>query len=116
MTSNTLIDAKNISNEEKARYYKEWRASGLKAAQFCKERQLPFNSFRYWCKRYQKETSPKGFVPVALTPKKITPIANDPLLNIGMRLPNQIQFQLNVSMKQLIELLRGVHDGIAIIR
>ena len=93
----------------------EWKASGLKTAEFCRKNQLPLKSFRYWCKQYPKTKENKGFAPVALT-AKITQTLNDLSLNIGMRLPNQIQFQLNLSVKQFVELLRGINDGIATIR
>ena len=88
MNNNTiddiLIDVKNINDAERKRYYDEWKASGLKTAQFCKEKQLPLKSFRYWCKRHPKAKTGKGFVPVTLTPKKITQTSNDLSLNIGM--------------------------------
>lgn len=96
MTNDKLIDIKNISDEEKSCYYHEWQSSGLKAAQFCADKKLPFYSFRCWCKRYQKsaQESMKGFSPVTLRSPKTLSASSDVLLDVGMKLPNDIQLQL----------------------
>lgn len=118
MINDTLNDVKAINDEERVRYYDDWQASGLKMAQFCRERQLPVHRFYYWCKRFQKEKTPSttGFSSVELTPSKRTPTSNDTLVDVGIKLPNAIQLQLTLSIPQLLILVRGFCDATSFIR
>lgn len=120
----TLINAKKLSEEERRRYCNDWKASGLKASQFCIEQQIPFSSFLYWLKRYSNGTTkkakvaiPKGFSPVTLKRPMISPAPSDnTLLDIDLKLPNQIQLQLTLSNGQLLKLIQGICDATSIIR
>lgn len=123
-TKDTLMNAKKLSEEERRRYCNDWKASGLKASQFCIEQQIPFSSFLYWLKRYSngpakkvKEAIPKGFSPVALKRPMISSDSDDnALIDVGLKLPNQIQLQLTLSHAQLLKLIQGICDATSIIR
>lgn len=118
----TLINAKKLSEEERRRYCNDWKVSGLKASQFCIEQQIPFSSFLYWLKRYsngpaKKAAIPKGFSPVTLKRPVISPdLCDNALMDIGLKLPNQIQLQLTLSNSQLLKLIQGICDATSIIR
>lgn len=106
-----LIDGRNLSESERRRYYDEWQESGLKQIQFCQAQRLPLASFRYWHKKYQKEKPAlmPGFSRVAIKKSEGTPEAVDKTaVMVGIKLANQTQLQLSLSVKQLIDLIRGI--------
>ena len=117
-TDERLIDAAHLSDEEKHRYYIDWKRSGLKALDFCKEKHLPFMQFRCWCKQFKKQEAPssKDFFPVSVKPQKeITP-SNSSLLNVGMKLPNDFQLQFTLSAPELLSFVRGLCHATEVIR
>jgi hypothetical protein len=43
-----------MSKEEQMRaLFEEWRASGKPRTTFARERQIPINTFHYWCQRFE---------------------------------------------------------------
>jgi len=51
------------SSEEVQGIIKEWQDSGLSKKAFCRERQIKYPTFQYWCKRLTDGGSP-GFTEV----------------------------------------------------
>jgi hypothetical protein len=117
-TDQFLIDAANLSDEEKHRYYTEWKDSGLKALAFCQEKSLPFMKFRCWCKHFKRQemSSNKEFFPVRVRPEKETAPSPSKLLNIGMKLPNDCQLQFTLSVPELLTFVRGLCYATEVIR
>lgn len=68
-----------MSKEEQMRaLFEEWRASGKPRATFARERNVPINTFHYWCQRFEgkrprsrsiaaSSTPSPGFVEIAPT-------------------------------------------------
>lgn len=110
-TNETLIDVAHLSSEERHQYYKDWKQSGLKALEFCKEKRLPFISFRYWCKRFktQKPVPSENFLPVTLTPQKKIAAPSTQQIHVEMKLPNNFQLQLLLSRAELLSFVRGLY-------
>jgi hypothetical protein len=117
-TNELLIDASNLSDEEKHRYYTDWKSSGLKALEFCKKKHLPFMKFRCWCKQFKKQETPsnKEFFPVSVKPQKDLAPSNSTLLNVGMKLPNDFQLQFTLSAPELLSFVRGLCHATEVIR
>lgn len=117
-TDELLMDATNLSDAEKHRYYTDWKSSGLKALEFCKEKHLPFMQFRFWCKRFKKQETPstKEFFPVSVKSEKEMAPSSAKLLNVGMKLPNDCQLQFTLSAPELLSLVRGLCHAPEIIR
>ena len=50
-----------MSKEEQMRaLFEQWRASGKPRATFAREREIPVNSFHYWCQRFEGKRVPAG--------------------------------------------------------
>lgn len=111
-----LINTKALTDEERRRYYGTWKSSGLSKAEFCREQGIPIETFHYWHKCYRKtEAHTGGFSQVHL--KQVsTEISYEKGIELGMRLSNQTQFQMTLSIQQLITLVRGICDAASVIR
>ncbi|HVK37677.1 MAG TPA: hypothetical protein VNA88_04260 [Candidatus Kapabacteria bacterium] len=69
-----------MSKEEQMRaLFDEWRASGKPRTTFARERQVPINTFHYWCQRFEgkryrarsgeaEKPATPSFVPVDAAP------------------------------------------------
>lgn len=53
------------TSEEMQVVIKEWQTSGLSKKAFCRQRNIKYQTFHYWCKRLI-ETSSSGFTEVML--------------------------------------------------
>ena len=48
-----------MSKEEQMRtLFEEWRASGTPRTTFARERNVPINTFHYWCQRFEGKRRP----------------------------------------------------------
>ena len=58
-----------FTNEQITRYITDWRLSGLSKIKFCKEHQLVYHVFLYWCNKELTspvQTPAPQFIPIAL--------------------------------------------------
>ncbi len=53
------------TSEEMQGVIKEWQTSGLSKKAFCRQRNITYQTFHYWCKRLTETSSP-GFTEVTL--------------------------------------------------
>lgn len=114
--SNDLIDTRKLTDLERRRFYSEWSQSGLSKTRFCKEQRIPVETFYYWHRRYRQGASFKEGFSLLQVKRTKTESTYEQGVEIGMRLPSQVQLQMKVSMAQLIELIRGLSDAAAVIR
>jgi hypothetical protein len=109
-TKNTL------SEQEKRNYYRAWENSGMPKSDFCKKNHLPVNSLYYWHKLFKKESSSKNgrFSPVVT---KITPPDHQQtVIQIEMRLPNQVQLSIPLNKSNLASFIQELCNAVTIIR
>lgn len=104
------------SEEEKKSYYHSWKTSGLSKCQFCQKHQLSEGTFYAWCHRYgnMAEENVSSFSPVvsAELPRE----EKIELLNVEMRLPNQIQIRIAFREDRLIGFLQEFCHATATVR
>lgn len=113
--ASSLIDTKKLSAEEKRGYYAAWKGSGLSKAAFCKMHCLEKETFYYWHKRFRGDESvASGFS--ELTVKVNSKRYNQPLIQVGLKLPNQVQLQMTLQESQLISFIQGLCDATSIVR
>lgn len=110
MNTKTNIDVKALSDEEKRRYYMEWKRSGLKALEFCREQGLSFMNFRYWCKRFktQEIISSQNFCPVSVIPQEEVRLSEPRTREVTMTLAHGFQLQFTLPVSELLSLIRGL--------
>lgn len=62
------------------KHLKEWRASGLSQAEYCRLNKLRIKSFAYWKKKEKADEQPVVFVPVSFDPPST--IKNDSSIKV----------------------------------
>lgn len=65
-----------------------WRASGLSAKRFCRERSLPYGRFLYWSR---KQSGPARRQASASAFARVVPVANPGPSSLTISLPGGIQ-------------------------
>jgi len=110
------IDTKELNEEERHCYYTKWKTSGLSKAAFCREEGIPVETFYYWHKCYRKVSENKEAFSRVRIKETCREVSYDYGIDIGMNLSNQAQFQMRLSMQQLISLVQGLCDATSIIR
>ena len=45
----------------------EWEGSGVSIRNYCYQRGIAYESFRYWKKKFSQEVSRQGFIPISLS-------------------------------------------------
>lgn len=109
--SNELINTRQLSEEEKLKFYLAWESSGLSKNQFCKEQRLPVDTLHYWHKKYKKrEANEAEFSRVTVKSHSIE-TSFESAVDLGFKLPNGIQFQAMLSTNQIVTLIRGLCDA-----
>lgn len=79
MSSNTSITKQTLWQER----LRDWQASGLSGAQWCRQQALPEHQLSYWKRKLQTQAENK-LVPIVVTPKE-KPVLSQ---SITLRLPS----------------------------
>ena len=90
-----------------------WKESGLSQKKYCNQNQLSFSTFKYWQKKYQKDTgkqhttiSSRSFIPVHIPQGISTTLPETDTGTISITYPNGII--VNCPANTSIEQLRGL--------
>lgn len=126
--SASRIDIKNMTLESRKALCEEWKASGLKASVFCKQKGLCRSTFHGWCtklglhpnktndsnkRKYQKRND-KNWLP--LISKNEPFCESQGFKSVEMKFSNQIIMRLSLSMDDIQLLLKGLCDATTVIR
>lgn len=121
------IDIKNMTLESRKALCEEWKSSGLKASEFCKQKGLCRPTFHGWCaklglhsnknktnkRKYQKRTD-KNWLP--LISKNEAFRESQDFKSVEMKFSNQMIMRLSLSMDDIQLLLKGLCDATTVIR
>lgn len=118
------FDGRRVSVEQKWAYCTAWEKSGLTQAQFCKEKNISIELFKYWHRLYKKAKQSKSspWVPVVTKPAVPLPIAPPeavlppPLLQLELAFPNQLVVRVGLPASQAVPFLQEVAHAIAVVR
>lgn len=88
------------SSEEMQAIMIEWQNSGLSKKSFCRDRNITYQTFHYWCKRLSPSSSP-GFSEV-----KLSDVQQVNLFEINFPSGARMTFQGTPSTAWLRELLK----------
>ena len=103
------LKKKHCSIEEKHNYYQAWRKSGLSQTQFCKENNLPIQTFSSWVRQTEKGPVPRmSFVPLQVVPKEKIDVEK-----IEIQFSNGVMCRMtDVSdTKKVVTLVKELHDA-----
>ena len=105
-----------LNKQQKRDYYTTWRSSGISKRAFCKKHGLPINSLYSWHKLFKKEAEPKvtQFSPVVA--KTIPSDHKQTMMQIEMRLSNQIQLFIPLRESNLVSFIQELSNAVTIIR
>lgn len=116
MLEGDVIDTGKLSEEEKRGYYMAWVASGLSKSQFCREHGLPVDALHYWHRKYKGEVvNGPSFSRVMVKSQSVETLYES-TIDVGMRLPNEVQLQMSMPARQLVVFIRELCDATAIVR
>ena len=93
-----------MSKEEQMRaLFDEWRASAKPRATFARERNVPINTFHYWCQRFEGKRRPSrskavqsqpAFVEIAASPSPPSSVSQHPAAGQSRTGQPRMRFEL----------------------
>jgi len=93
--------------EHWGRVLRQWQASGLTQAEFCRQRGIPVGNFSWWKRRLgDRPTAPPGFVPLGV----LTRAPQHPRLEVVMNNGRRLRFGVEVDPEKLGRLVAAL-DG-----
>ena len=100
------------SSDEKARFCREWEASGLSQSEYCRNNKLNITTFNSWLKKFKKKR-PKNFIPVSL-PKDIISNHSRGTEALEIVLPDKMKIRLPFSIADslIIKIIKAVKQCI----
>jgi hypothetical protein len=110
-TSTDLIDTKRLSEEEKRQYYTDWVSSGLRKTDFCRAHRLPVDTLHYWHKKYKTLKVHQERFSEVMVKRETIETSYESTVDVGIKLPNAVQFQATLSTQQMVNLIRGLCDA-----
>jgi hypothetical protein len=103
---------RHFSQEDKKNFYIQWKASGLRRAEFCRKHDLTPSAFSKWCRQLHPnkpiQSLQNDWLPIVSKAEPRQEIAF-----IKVKIPNITHGLLSALF--VILLIRGVLDAIAII-
>lgn len=105
-----------FNQEEKQKFYAEWKASGLSKHVFCKKKDLSASAFSLWCKKIEagdSETSvKKTWVPVVSKDND----ADKTAISVEIRFPNDMKFTTSLDLPRFLSMLKELSHAFAAVR
>jgi hypothetical protein len=105
-----------FSQEDKQKFYVEWKASGLNKSRFCKEKGLTTTAFLLWCKKFadndSKPSVKKAWIPMV---SKNTDTDKD-TISVDIRFPNGMSFTTSLDLPRFLSMLKELSHAVTAIR
>lgn len=118
------IQVKNMTLESRRALCEEWKSSGLKASEFCKQKGLARPTFHGWCtklglnaknkKRDLNKKNNRNWIPLSCNNDQPPELQGLKLVEI--KVSNQMMMRLSLSMDDIQLLLKGLCNATTIIR